>query len=77
MHCDISIGPGDLVLTFGDTHLYLNHVDQAKQQLEREPLARPTLRLNPAVESIDDFTYDDIEVVDYRSHPKISAPIAV
>ncbi len=70
-------GPGDLVLSFGDTHLYLNHVDQAKQQLEREPLARPTLRLNPAVESIDDFSYDDVEVVDYRSHPKISAPIAV
>jgi thymidylate synthase len=70
-------GPGDLVLSFGDTHLYLNHVDQAKQQLEREPLARPTLRLNPTVESIDDFTYDDVEVVDYRSHPKISAPIAV
>jgi len=70
-------GPGNLVLSFGDTHLYLNHVDQAKQQLEREPMARPTLRLNPAVESIDDFTYDDVEVVDYRSHPKISAPIAV
>ena len=70
-------GPGDLVLTFGDTHLYLNHVDQAKQQLEREPLPRPTLRLNPAVESIDDFSYDDVEVVDYRSHPRISAPIAV
>ena len=70
-------GPGDLVLTFGDTHLYLNHVDQAKQQLEREPLPRPTLRLNPAVRSIDDFSYDDVEVVDYRSHPRISAPIAV
>jgi thymidylate synthase len=70
-------GPGDLVLTFGDAHLYLNHVDQAKQQLEREPLARPTLRLNPAVESIDDFSYGDVEVVDYRSHPRISAPIAV
>ena len=70
-------GPGDLVMAFGDTQLYLNHVDQARQQLEREPFALATLRLNPAVESIDDFTYDDVEVVDYRSHPKISAPIAV
>ncbi len=70
-------GAGELVLTLGDAHLYLNHLDQAKLQLEREPLPLPTLRLNPAVERIDDFGYDDVEIVDYRSHPKISAPIAV
>ena len=68
---------GELVLTLGDAHLYLNHRDQAELQLGREPYAPPTLRLDSGVERIDDFSYDNIEIVGYRSHPRISAPIAV
>ena len=65
------------VHTFGDTHLYLNHLDQANLQLTRAPKPLPKLKLNENVKSIFDFKYDDIEVVDYESHPLISAPIAV
>ncbi|MCP4005951.1 MAG: thymidylate synthase [bacterium] len=68
---------GDFVHTLGDTHLYLNHLDQADEQLSREPYALPILKLNPEVQSIFDFGIDDIELVDYRSHPAIKAPIAV
>ena len=68
---------GDFVHTLGDAHLYDNHVDQAKEQLSREPRPLPTVQLNPAVTSVFDFTYDDFEVVDYNPHPHISAPIAV
>ena len=68
---------GDLVHTLGDAHLYDNHVDQAKEQLSREPRPLPTVQLNPAVTSVFDFTYDDFEVVEYNPHPHISAPIAV
>ncbi|AWV88358.1 thymidylate synthase [Bradymonas sediminis] len=69
--------PGDFVHTLGDAHLYQNHLDQARQQLERSPYALPQLKLNPQVRDIDAFTYEDIEIVGYQSHPKISAPIAV
>ncbi len=69
--------PGEFVHTFGDAHLYLNHLEQVELQLAREPLPLPTLRLNPAVESLFDFTYDDFELLDYRSHPHIKAPVAV
>ena len=69
--------PGDFVHTFGDVHLYSNHQEQAEQQLAREPLPLPTMKLNPAVKSIFDFTYDDFELVDYKSHPHIKAPVAV
>ena len=69
--------PGEFVHTFGDLHLYENHLEQARLQLGREPRALPTLRLNPAVRNIDDFRYEDVEVVGYDPHPGIKAPIAV
>ena len=68
---------GDLVLTLGDAHLYCNHLDQADQQLDREPMALPTMRLNPAVRDIFAFRYEDFELLDYQAHPHIAAPIAV
>ncbi|WP_313407883.1 thymidylate synthase [Aeromicrobium sp.] len=69
--------PGEFVWTGGDCHLYVNHLDQAREQLTREPLPLPTLRLDPGVTDIDDFTLESIVVEDYRSHPAIKAPIAV
>lgn len=69
--------PGEFVHTFGDVHLYLNHVDQAHCQLEREPRALPKLVLNPQVRSIFDFRYEDFELIDYNPHPHIKAPVAV
>jgi thymidylate synthase len=69
--------PGDFVHTLGDTHLYLNHVEQAQLQLTREPRALPKMKLNPAVRSIFDFKYADFTLEGYDPHPAIKAPIAV
>ena len=69
--------PGEFIHTFGDAHLYLNHLEQARLQLGRAPLPLPAMRLNPAVTSLFDFCYEDFELVDYHSHPRIAAPIAV
>ncbi|MFW5967509.1 MAG: thymidylate synthase [Persicimonas sp.] len=69
--------PGEFVHTLGDAHLYSNHFEQAGEQLTREPLPLPALELNGRVDAIDDFTYEDVEIVGYESHPHISAPVAV
>ena len=68
---------GKFVHTFGDAHLYLNHLDQAKLQLSREVISLPKLHLNPDIKSVFDFKFEDIEIKNYKSHPAISAPIAV
>ena len=69
--------PGEFVHTLGDAHLYLNHLEQADTQLEREPFPLPRMELDPGVGSIFDFTYDDFTLVGYEHHPHIRAPIAV
>ncbi|MCB8921585.1 MAG: thymidylate synthase [Ardenticatenaceae bacterium] len=68
---------GDFVHTFGDAHLYLNHLQQAKLQLTREPYPLPQMQFNPDITSIFDFTYTDFELINYQYHPHIKASIAV
>ncbi|MDE0746176.1 MAG: thymidylate synthase [Porticoccaceae bacterium] len=69
--------PGDFVHTFGDAHLYLNHMDQVNEQLSRTTFPLPTLKINPAVNNLFDFVFEDFELQDYQSHDPISAPVAV
>ena len=69
--------PGEFVHTLGDAHLYLNHREQADEQLTREPLPLPQMRLNPDVNDIFGFRYEDFELQNYQAHPSIPAPIAV
>lgn len=68
---------GDLIISFGDAHIYNNHFDQVKEQLSRKPLPLPQLKLNPDVRTVTDFEMDDIELVGYESHGTIKAPMAV
>jgi len=69
--------PGDFVHTFGDTHLYLNHVEQAKTQLERQPKKLPQMKINPEINNIFEFNYNDFKLLNYDPHPSIKAPIAI
>ncbi len=69
--------PGDFVHTFGDLHLYANHVEQARLQLSREPRALPTMKVNPTRRELAEFVYEDFELAGYDPHPAIKAPVAV
>lgn len=73
--CDLELG--DFVHTFGDAHIYSNHIDQVKEQLSREPYELPQMIINPQVKSIFDFKMSDFELVNYKSHDTIKAPMAV
>ena len=73
--CDLEVG--DFVHTFGDAHLYSNHMDQVETQLARETFALPTMKINPDVKNIFDFTFEDFELINYECHPGIRAPIAI
>lgn len=72
-----NLQPGDFVHTFGDAHIYANHMDQAVEQLSRTPRALPEMLINPDVKSLFDFSYEDFVLHNYSPHPHISAPVAV
>jgi thymidylate synthase len=72
-----NLQPGDFVHTFGDVHLYNNHIEQAQLQLSREEFPLPELKLNPAVKDIFSFKYEDFTLENYQFHPAIKAPVAV
>jgi thymidylate synthase len=69
--------PREFVHTFGDLHLYSNHLDQAKLQLSRDPMPLPKMQINPDVSEIDQFKFDDFELINYEAHPHIKAPVAI
>jgi len=71
------LAPGEFIHTFGDAHIYLNHIDQARLQLERKPLSLPQVRINPSIKSIFDLDYSDFELVGYEAHPHIKAQVSV
>ncbi|WP_340678406.1 thymidylate synthase [Paraglaciecola sp.] len=73
--CDLQVG--DFIHTFGDVHLYSNHLEQAQLQLNREPFPLPTLRINPEIKNIFDFKIDDFELQNYQAHAHIKAPVAI
>ncbi len=72
-----NLKPGVLIQTLGDAHIYLNHIDQVKLQLTRDPFPLPRMILNPEIKNIDDFKYQDFQLIDYTSHPHIKGDIAI
>jgi thymidylate synthase len=73
--CDLDVG--DFVWTGGDTHIYLNHLEQVNEQLSRKPLPLPQLKIHRKPDSLFDYQFEDFEIVNYESHPHIAAPVAV
>lgn len=73
--CDLDVG--EFIHTFGDAHIYLNHIDAVNEQLKREPFPLPTLKINKSIKDIDGFKMDDFELIDYKHHAAIKAPMAV
>ena len=73
--CELEVG--EFIHTLGDAHIYLNHIEQVDLQLTREPLELPKLELNPKIKNIEDFKYEDIEIVDYKFHPPIKGKISI
>jgi thymidylate synthase len=73
--CDLE--PGDFVHTFGDVHIYLDHMEQVNEQLSREPRKLPVMKINPSIKDIFSFGFDDFSLVDYQPHPAISARVSV
>jgi thymidylate synthase len=73
----VGLRPGDFIHTLGDVHIYLNHLDQVKTQLQREPYPLPQMKLNPERKNLFEFRFEDFELLNYQSHPGIRAPIAV
>ena len=73
--CDLEVG--EFIHTFGDAHIYKNHIEQVKEQLSREPLELPTLKINPTIKNIDDFKMSDFELINYSSHDAIKAEMAI
>ena len=73
--CELEVG--EFVHTLGDAHIYLNHLEQVDLQLSRDPLELPKLKLNPIIKSIEDFKYEDIEIIDYKFHPPIKGKISI
>jgi thymidylate synthase len=72
-----SLQPGDFVHTFGDVHIYSNHLEQVKLQLTREPFPLPTMKINPEIKNIFDFKFEDFELINYQAHPHIKGEVAV
>ena len=72
-----NLEPGDFIHTFGDVHLYNNHIEQAKEQLKRDLRTLPTMKINPSVKNINDFKYEDFELQNYDPHPHIKAAVSI